>query len=618
MGGDLRFQANVAYGGRIAERPMVRRSVRRRASLAHPVFYLPLIAFCAFGPACRSGVHTAPAVTPAAPVAAVEPVIVEPPAPVVVAPPPPPAVDPVLTLIDLSDSHFKAGQRELQQGHVEAAKQEFDKAVTIVLESQYGRQDRRVREHFDRLVDRISAYEVKALAQGDGFTEQKNEPATIDDLLALSATLTEPAPTPETKEAVKTDLSATSFDIEIPFNQRVLSFVELFQGRLHDFLEAGLARGSKYLPMIQDVFRAEGLPLDLAYVPLVESAFKPTALSRAKARGVWQFMAGTGLENGLRQDWYIDERSDPEKATVAAAKYLNTLADMFAGDWHLALASYNGGPGRIQRAVKSAKSDDFWTIIEKPRLLARETRDYVPMILAAIVIAKNPAQYGFEFEALPPLAYETVTLPKPVDLRRIAEWGGTTIDDIQTLNPELRRWTTPVRDKAYELKVPVGTAETIQTRLADASTEDLASLKFYTVRKGETLASIAKKLKVGRTDLAEANYLKTNAKVATGQQLMVPHEATVLMAATTDRPAPTSADTTTTSASTTTSDAVPASRAVGSSGGDGRTKVIYQVKKGDTLASIARTFRTSVSSLQSWNRIAGSVIRAGERLTIYR
>ena len=152
-----------------------------------------------------------------------------------------------------------------------------------------------------------------------------------------------------------------------------------------------MRRGSKYLPMIQNVFRAEGLPLDLAYVPLVESAFKPNALSRTKAKGVWQFMRGTGLENGLRQDWYIDERSDPEKATIAAAKYLSTLAKLFDGDWHLALASYNGGPGRLQNAMKLGKQDDFWKLAEKPRLLPRETRDYVPMILAAIVIAKNPA-----------------------------------------------------------------------------------------------------------------------------------------------------------------------------------------------------------------------------------
>ena len=220
-----------------------------------------------------------------------------------------------------------------------------------------------------------------------------------------------------------------------------------------------MKRGSKYLPMIQSVFRAEGLPLDLAYVPLVESAFNPNALSKAKAKGVWQFMAGTALENGLRSDWYIDERSDPAKATVAAAKYLKTLATLFSGDWHLALASYNGGPGRVQKAIKRVGVDDFWTLADNPNVLPRETREYVPMILAAIIIARNPAQYGFEFEPEVLPESEAITLSHPVDLRRVAEWAGTTIDQIQALNPELRRWTTPLKDAQYELKVPAGTAE---------------------------------------------------------------------------------------------------------------------------------------------------------------
>ena len=239
----------------------------------------------------------------------------------------------------------------------------------------------------------------------------------------------------------------------------MLSYIELFQGRLHDFIEEGMRRGSKYLPMIQNVFRAEGLPLDLAYVPLVESAFKPNALSRVKAKGVWQFMTGTALENGLRRDWYIDERSDPEKATVAAAKYLRTLSKIFDGDWHLALASYNGGPGRLQRAIKRAGSTTSGSWRRSPRLLPRETREYVPMILAAIVIARNPAQYGFDFEPEPQTQFDKVTLPRPVDLRRVAEWTDTTIDEIQALNPELRRWTTPVKDTQYELKVPAGTGD---------------------------------------------------------------------------------------------------------------------------------------------------------------
>jgi len=520
-----------------------------------------------------------------------------------------PSRDPVLDLIAESERHFKAGQNELERGHAEAAKQEFDRAVDVLLESPYGaRTEPRIREHFDRLVDRISTYEVKALADGDGFTEKKYEPASIDDLLALSTTYGPAAP--ELKDAVKSDLEAGSHDIAIPLNQRVLSYIELFQGRLHDFIEEGMKRGGKYLPMIQNVFRAEGLPLDLAYVPLVESAFKPNALSKASAKGVWQFMRGTALENGLRHDWYIDERSDPEKATVAAAKYLGTLARLFDGDWHLALASYNGGPGRLQRAIKKVGVDDFWTLAGKPKLLPRETREYVPMILAAIVIARNPAQYGFDFEPDQAPSYDKITLPCPVDLRRVAEWAQTSIDEIQTLNPELRRWTTPVRDAQYELKVPAGTADRVLERLGESASVDLASLKWYTVKRGETLPGIARKLRVSKTDLAEANYLPVTARVNVGQKLMVPHEAAVLLAARTDRSVPAA------ESRSTVSESGELARA---SAPSGRVKTIYAVHHGDTLASIARLFHTSVASIKTWNpRLSGRHLEAGQRITVYR
>jgi membrane-bound lytic murein transglycosylase D len=567
-----------------------------------------LIASIAFLTACGSSMRSqAPVVTPPSSVAARG--VAEPAArtPVV----PPVVEDPVLLLIAASDQHFKTGQRELEQGHFEAARQEFNRAVDVLLESAYGaRTEPRIREHFDRLVDRISTYEVRALATGDGFTETKYEPASIDELLAASTTLGTPPATSQLKDTVQSDLQSANHDIPIPLNQRVLAYIELFQGRLHDFIEEGMKRGSKYLPMIQNVFRAEGLPLDLAYVPLVESAFKPNALSRVKAKGVWQFMTGTALENGLRRDWYIDERSDPEKATVAAAKYLHTLSKIFGGDWHLALASYNGGPGRMQRALKNARLDDFWALAEKPKLIPRETREYVPMILAAIVIARNPGQYGFDFEPDVATEFDTVTLPRPVDLRRVAEWTDSSIDEIQALNPELRRWTTPVRDTKYELKVPAGTAHIVASKLTDSPSADLASLNYYTVKRGDTLLLIARKLRVSKADLAEANYLEAAARVTPGQKLMVPHEASVLMAARTERPAPA------TEARTTVAGSGQLAQAAANSN---RVKATYEIQRGDTLASIARLYRTTVASLRTWNPwLPAAQLTAGQRLTVYR
>jgi membrane-bound lytic murein transglycosylase D len=520
--------------------------------------------------------------------------------------PPQPAPDPISVLIAASQARFEAGERELKVGHLDRARAEFDKAIDLLLESPYGaRTDARLREHFDRLVDRINAHEVTALAEGDGFAERKSEPASIDELLTI-ATFPKPAADAETTAAVRADLAATEHDVPIPQNSRVLAYVELMQGRLRDYISESLTRGTKYLPMIQDVFRAEGLPLDLAYIPIIESGFKPTALSRASAKGPWQFMKPTAREQGLKLDWYIDERSDPEKATVAAAKYLKSLHKLFDGDWHLVLAAYNGGLGRLQRAIKRSGKNDFWSLAATSKYLPRETREYVPLILAAIVVAKNPGQYGIEVTRAEPIAYEKVAVPRAIDLRRVAEWTGTSIDEIQALNPELRRWTTPVRYPQYDLKVPAGTATRFHARLASASPSEFVSLNWYTVKRGETLSSIARKLGVARSELAEANHLSVKSKVRQGQELIIPRAPTTLLASRTERTAPAEVA----------SRSISGSAPVASVSRTSNAPLVYRVKKGDTLSSIAELFDTTVERIKSLNRLRGSLITPGERLTI--
>ena len=572
--------------------------------------------FCALAPlaaACATRVATAPVSQP--------PVVVNAPAPQVATPEPTvQTVYSVLELITVSTGHFETGERELKLGHLESAREAFNRALEVLLESPFGgRTEPRIRQHFDRLVERISAYEVTALAQGDGFEEQqRTESATIDELLAIS-TFETPVATPETTKAVTADLESSDHDIDIPLNAKVLSFVQLFSGRLKTFLEEGLSRSVQYLPMIQSVFRAEGLPMDLAYVPLVESAFKPTALSRAKARGIWQFMRGTALENGLTHDWYIDERAEPEKATRAAAKYLRTLNEMFDGDWHLALASYNGGPGRVQRAMKRSGRKDFWQLSASSRYLPRETRDYVPLILAAIVIARNPAQYGMNINPVEPIRYEAVTLPTAVDLRRVAEWIGTPIQTLQDLNPELRRWTTPVRATEYELKVPDGTGEILREHLVQTAADELAPLNWYVVKKGETLLSIAKKLKVNRIDLAEANYLSSRSGLSTGQRLIIPRAPALLLASLPENPAPVveGRPVAEVVAAKNIAPEVAAKNIAPQVAATSPASLIYRVKRGDTLFSIAKLFRTTVASLKSWNGLRSNSIRVGQRLTIF-
>ena len=530
------------------------------------------------------------------------------PAPAVATPaqPPAPPVDPIASLIAASQQRFDAGERELKMGHLERARSEFDRALDLLLESPYGaRTDSRLRAQFDRLVDRINAFEMTSLAQGDGFSEAKDEPASIDEILKI-ATFPKPPADAETAAVVKADLEATEHDVPIPPNSRIYAYVELFQGRLREYIEESLTRGSKYLPMIQSVFRAEGLPLDLAYIPIIESGFKTNALSKASAKGPWQFMKATAVEQGLRHDWYVDERSDPEKATLAAARYLKTLYKLFDGDWHLALAAYNGGLGRLQRAIKRAGTDDFWELSESSRYLPKETREYVPLILAAIVVAKNPVQYGFNVLPQAPMEYEKVTVPHAIDLRRVAEWTGQTIDEIQALNPELRRWTTPVAASDYEIKVPVGTAELFAQRLASASSTDLASLKWYTVRRGESLSTIARKLRVSRLDLAEANRLSVRSKVHSGQELVIPRAPAALLASNALPSAPDAVA----------SRSISGTAAVAAAHRTTPATVMYRVKRGDTLSSIARLFDTTVDKIRTWNRLRGSHIAPGDRLKI--
>ena len=567
--------------------------------------WLPVLAALGIAVGACSG-KPRPQVVAASPVAAPGPVTQAPP------PPPQPPADPIVTLIGVSQKHFDEGERELKIGHLDRARAEFDRAVDVLLESPYGaRTDSRMREHFDRLIDRISAYEVSALAKGDGFAEKKYEPAAIDELLKI-ATFPKPDADKETKAAVEEDLARNEHDIPIPQNERVLSSVELLQGRLREYVQESLTRGAKYLPMIQNVFRAEGLPLDLAFIPIIESGFKTNALSKAKAKGPWQFMVPTAKDHGLTFNWYIDERSDFEKSTVAAAKHLKMLARMFNDDWHLVLAAYNGGQGRVQKAMKRAGTEDFWALSQTTKYLPKETREYVPLILGAMIIGRNPAQYGFELATAEAFSYEKVVIDRPIDLRRVAERTGTSVDEIQTLNPELRRWTTPLRDPDYELRVPTGTSSLFRERLSASAGEELASLKWHTVRKGENITSIARKIRGGvtATEIADANNLSVKSKLRAGQELLIPRPPATLLAARPERTAPAVVASRPVTGPATVPDAVRASSP--------NTTTYYRVKRGDTLFSIARLFNTTVDKIKSWNRLRTNTISAGTKLMIRR
>jgi membrane-bound lytic murein transglycosylase D len=418
------------------------------------------------------------------------------------------------------------------------------------------------------------------------------------------------------------DLWPSAPDIDIPMNTHVKEFIELFTGKRRSFLERGLSRGMQYLPMIREILKAEELPLDLAYIPLVESAFTTTAVSGAQAKGIWQFMSGTGLENGLVHDWYIDERAEAEKATRAAAKYLKSLRRMFKGDWALALAAYNAGQGRVQRALKRSGRSNYWSLIGSTMYLPRETRNYVPSVMATMVIARDPAKYGFDIRPADTPRVETVLLPAAIDLRWIATWIGSSVTEIKALNPELRRWLTPIRAADHPLKVPLGTGDIIRAHLAQARPDELAPLDRHTVEKGETLVAIARKLKVTRTDLAEANYLSTRARLQIGQSLIIPRAPELLLARAESPQTPAiratsleTGDSGTGTLGDTTPDAVLAADSTPVVV-EPPTSIVHRVKPGDTLFSLARLYRTTVASLKRWNHLQGNTILIGQRLTI--
>ena len=412
-------------------------------------------------------------------------------------------LDPTARLIREADALLAAGVAAFEEGHLNKAREEFDAAIDLYLTSPGGAYgSTRLAESYRRTLEAIHLRELEALTAGDGFTEKPTEPASIDEVGDLA--VSEATPSEETRRTAEEAVKEEANDLPIVLNDTVLSCVDLYRGRLHDWFTAAMARGGRYLPKIRQIFAEEGIPRDLAYVALVESAFKTGALSRARARGVWQFIPSTGKLYGLQQDWWVDERSDPEKATRAAARYLKTLHEMF-GDWNLALAAYNAGEGVVQRAMTRYRTRDFWQLF-KTRGLRRETKNYVPLIHAAIVAAKAPEKYGFEIVPEAPLAFETVAVDGAVDLRVVAECAGAAVDEVQTLNPELRRLATPA-STTFQLKLPPGSGARVTECLAEVPADKRVHFRTHVVARGQTLSTIASRYGARTRDVADANGL---------------------------------------------------------------------------------------------------------------
>ena len=315
-----------------------------------------------------------------------------------------PSVDPVADLIAGVEKEYQSGQANYQAGHLEAAKQNFDSAFNQLLGNGFDlHSDDRLEAELDRILDGINGLELAALQQGDGFAEQKSEPAPIDEANELT-----PAVDQGIKAQAEAEIKSTRSDLPLMMTDQVAGFINYFSTRGRGTVERALARSGRYEDMIRRTLQEEGVPQELIYLAQAESGFHPLAVSRAGARGMWQFMGSRAKGYGLERDWWVDDRQDPEKATRAAAHHLHDLYNQF-GDWYLAMAAYNSGPGTVQSAVKRTGYADFWELYRR-NVLPKETRNYVPIILAVTIMAKNPAQYGLDSVIKEkPVRYDTVT-----------------------------------------------------------------------------------------------------------------------------------------------------------------------------------------------------------------
>ncbi len=303
--------------------------------------------------------------------------------------------------------------------------------------------------------------------------------------------------------------------------------VTLFSETIKDRFSVYLSRSGKYLDLMRDILKENDIPEEIVFLPLIESGFSSRAYSRARAAGYWQFIASTAKKYGLTISWWRDERRDPVKSTVAAANYLKDLYGMF-GSWNLAMAAYNAGEGKIKRALRRTKSDDYWSLL-RTNYIKRETKNYVPKFVAASTIAKSPHDFGFgNVEYHPPFDYDTVTLESPIDLEVAAQCAETSVEVIKELNPELRRWCTPADVYEYSLRIPSGSTRTFAENLSLTPEEERLSTDKYTVRNGDTFWKIARRTGVPLQVILDLNNLKKSTLLKVGTKLFIPPKGKVI------------------------------------------------------------------------------------------
>jgi membrane-bound lytic murein transglycosylase D len=478
----------------------------------------------------------------------------------------------VRLLIQHVEEAYAQGQAAYRKGLLAEAKIDFDRAVDLLLTSGLDiKADSQLQDEFDRIVDGVNALEMEALKQGNGFVP-KEEPTPSD--VASDVTF---EVDPNIVAKAKADLATTKSDLPIVVNDYVAAYINFFAytQKGHNTLLHSFQRAGRYRAMIQRVMAEEGVPQDLIYLAVAESGFNPRAINaRSRAGGMWQFMPHDP-SYGLAFNAYVDERFDPEKSTRAYARYMKYIYNQL-GDWYLAMAGYDWGTGRIQQAVQKTGYADFWELYKRNNLPG-ETKNYVPQILAAIIIANNPTQYGFDDVTLdPPLLTDTVTINYSVDLRLVSDIVGAPVDELIALNPSLLRSLTPP-DSQFDLHLPAGTATLFEQRIALVPEAKRNAWRYHRVSADDTLASIAREFHVSESELATANQLRASDGIQGVEALIVP--AAPVAAAST-------------------------------------RMLLYTARRGDTLVTIADRFGVSLTQLRRWNKMTGIKVEPGRRLHV--
>ena len=425
-------------------------------------------------------------------------------------------------LMRICQNYYLQGSDLLKSGAADEARLNFDRAVDILIRSRWDLVSTPpLNQFFWDLILRIQREESLYL-RPDELPEQPEE-AVLDtleevDLIPIQVD-------PSLQDVVEADLLTTRYDIPIMLNDSVLKSLNYWLDKQKDLFAGGLMRSGRYREMIREIFRAESLPLDLMYLAQVESLFKTNAVSRALARGMWQFGRATAIRYGLKVDRHIDERLDPEKSTRAAARYLKDLYAMFQ-DWNLVLAAYNCGEGKVLQLIKSSGLNDFWDLTGLRRNFPKETRNHVPMILSSVILGRNPDKYGLPVELDPQLQYDRIKVPRRISLAAAAKTLDVEVDALKRLNPALKTAYTPANYPDYELNVPIAIEPARLEQLALLPpTRDPAPQIFdgrYKVRPGDTLWAIASRYGTTVAALQEANDIRSPKSLRVGTLLEVP------------------------------------------------------------------------------------------------